>query len=319
MSRAIRIGTRGSALALRQAGLVRQRLDQHGPTELVEIRTAGDRQPDVSISGLEGSAFFTQELDDALLDGRIDVAVHSLKDVPTLLPVGVVIAAVSAREDARDALVGREPLRWIDLGRGATVATSSVRRRAQMLRARPDLDVVDIRGNVDTRLRKLDTNRAWTATVLAAAGLRRLGLAHRIGECLPDDVMMPAPGQGALAVTAREDDARMGELLARAVHDADTAVCVTAERTLLRALEGGCQAPIGALAQWTAGADRTLRLAARLVSPDGATGVEGRMETPNADGDAARDLGLALAERLRGEGGAAILAALRPAREERRR
>lgn len=314
MNQPLRIGTRGSALARRQTGLIRDRLGPATPIELVEIRTTGDRLPHVPISGLEGSAFFTKELDEALLDGRIDAAVHSLKDIPTLLPHGIVIAAVSVREDARDALVGRGPLRWRDLPRGATVATSSVRRRAQLLHARPDLDVVDIRGNVDTRLEKLDTTPAWTATVLAAAGLLRLGLAHRIGERLPDDVMLPAPGQGALAVTAREGDTQVRDVLARALHDPDTAACVAAERALLRALEGGCQAPIGAYAEWTAGSPRTVRLAARLVSPDGTSGVEGRMEATNPDSDAAHRLGLALAEQLRGRGGEAILDAVRASR-----
>ena len=213
----------------------------------VEIKTTGDLTPDVPLARIGSRALFTKQIDDALLEGRIDLAVHSLKDLPTELPAGITVAAVSAREDPRDALVGHGPLRWNDLPQGAVVATSSLRRRAQLLGARPDFQVVDLRGNVDTRLAKLDAQSDWTAIVLATAGLVRLGLGHRIGERLPPDVMLPAPGQGALAVTVRASDCGTALAARRAVHDQEAALEVAAERAFLRRLEGGCQVPVAAL------------------------------------------------------------------------
>jgi hydroxymethylbilane synthase len=311
MTAALRIGTRGSALARIQAAWVRDRIGARLPAELVEIRTTGDRVQDVPLSAVEGKAFFTRELDEALLDGRIDLAVHSLKDLPTELPDGVELAAVSPREDARDALVGRGPLRWAELPRGAAVATSSVRRRAQLLRSRPDLTVVDIRGNVDTRLARLQANPDWSATVLAVAGLVRLGLEARIGERLAPEVMLPAPGQGALAVTARRGDAARLALLRAEVHHHPTALAVAAERAVLLGLEGGCQAPIGA---WGDPMAEGVRLTARLVSPDGRESVEASLMEPVAEEAAAAELGLALAARLRRQGGDGILARIRAQR-----
>jgi hydroxymethylbilane synthase len=311
MTAALRIGTRGSALARIQAAWVRDRVCQRVAAELVEIRTAGDRILQVPLSAVEGKAFFTRELDEALLDGRIDLAIHSLKDLPTELPDGVELAAVSPREDPRDALVGRGPLRWAELRRGAVVATSSVRRRAQLLRARPDLSVVEVRGNVDGRLARLDAHPEWSAAVLAVAGLSRLGLEARIGERLPAEVMLPAPGQGALAVTTRRvDRTRLAPLLT-AVHDPATALAVAAERAVLLGLEGGCQAPIGA---WAEPMGPRIRLAARLVAPDGREAVEGSLTEPVGDETAAAELGLALAARLRREGGDEILGRIRAQR-----
>jgi hydroxymethylbilane synthase len=311
----LKIGTRSSALAVWQTERVRSLLRAAGcETERVEIKTTGDLTPDVALAQIGSRALFTKQIDDALLENRIDLAVHSLKDLPTELPTGIIIAAVSAREDPRDALVGRTPLRWSDLSSGAVIATSSLRRRAQLLNARPDLQIVDIRGNVDTRLAKLDARPEWSGIVLATAGLVRLGRADRIGERLPPDVMLPAPGQGALAVTVRTDDAEVQRAVHRAVHDAATSVEVAAERAFLRRLEGGCQVPVAAHAQLEGTSSRSrLRLRGRVISLGGESMVEGRDAGPASDDAAAAALGTALAERLLGEGAATILAKVREA------
>jgi hydroxymethylbilane synthase len=311
MSSPLRVGTRGSALALWQTEQMRARLAEAGvPTERLEIRTTGDMQQQVPLSRIGSRALFTRQIDDAMLEGRIDLAVHSLKDLPTTLPDGIVLAAVAEREDPRDALVGRGPLRWDELPRGATLATSSLRRRAQLLWQRPDLTVVDIRGNVDTRLAKLDRQEAWSGILLAAAGLIRLGLGGRIGERLPPEVMLPAPGQGALAVTARAGDAA-AIAAARVVHDVATAIAVAAERAFLRRLEGGCQVPVAALARRGSPSSGTLELHGRLASLGGERAVEGQERGEAADEPAAERIGLRLAERLLGEGGGEILAEVR--------
>jgi hydroxymethylbilane synthase len=309
----LRIGTRGSALALWQTERVRSLLEAAGcATERVEIRTTGDLIQDVPLTRIGARAVFTKQIDDALLAERIDLAVHSLKDLPTTLPAGIELAAVSEREDFHDALVGRSPLRWADVPEGATIATSSLRRRAQLLHSRPDLSISDIRGNVDTRLAKLDANAEWTATVLAAAGLIRLGLGHRIGERLPLEVMLPAPGQGALAVTVREGDTRSFQAARAAVHHELTAIAVAAERAFLRRLEGGCQVPVGAHAELENLADGTeLRLRGRIVSLLGERVAEGHAIAAHADHNAAAALGASLAERLLAGGGAEILAGVR--------
>ena len=301
----LRVGTRGSALALWQTEAVRTRLHALGyATERLEIRTTGDVVLDIPLASIGSRALFTKQLDDAMLEGRIDLAVHSLKDLPTQLPAGIRIAAISLREDPRDALVGRGPLRWRDVPTGATIATSSLRRRAQLLSARPDLSVVDVRGNVDTRLAKLDRSDLWSATLLATAGLVRLGLAARIGERLDPALMLPAPGQGALAVTTRSDDARAAAAAA-VLHHEPTATAVTAERAFLRRLEGGCQVPVAALAELV---DGQLRLRGRVTSLDGSVVVEGER---SAAPDAAAALGLALAEELIGRGADRVLAEVR--------
>jgi hydroxymethylbilane synthase len=310
---ALRVGTRGSALALWQTEQIRERLTDAGhPTEQIEIRTTGDIVQDVPLARIGSAALFTRQIDDAMLAGRIDVAVHSLKDLPTELPRGIVIAAIGEREDPSDALVGRGPLRWSEMPLGATVATSSLRRKAQLLHARPDLRAQDIRGNVDTRLAKLDGNRDWSAILLASAGLLRLGLGHRIGERLPPEVMLPAPGQGALAVTARADDAEAIAAARAAVHHAPSALAVSAERAFLRRLEGGCQVPVAALATLeSAGGATALRLHGRVISLGGDRIAEGQerglVRTPQ---DAER-LGSSLADRLLAEGAAGILADVR--------
>ncbi|HEU4698247.1 MAG TPA: hydroxymethylbilane synthase, partial [Gemmatimonadales bacterium] len=311
----LRVGTRASALALWQTERVRALLDAAGvATERIEITTTGDAVRDVPLSRIGTRGLFTRQLDEAMLEGRIDLAVHSLKDLPTRLPAGIALAAVSDREDPRDALVGRGPLAWAVVPEGATIATGSLRRRAQLLRARPDLGIAEIRGNVDTRLAKLDARPEWTAVVLASAGLDRLGFAHRIGERLPLTWMLPAPGQGALAVTARADDAAAQEVAQRVVEHAPTAIATAAERAFLRRLEGGCSVPVAAYAEAgpaEQGGGYRLTLSGRVTALDGteaAEGVEGATVRDAAEADA---VGLALAERLIAGGADLILAAAR--------
>jgi hydroxymethylbilane synthase len=304
----LRIGTRASALALWQTEHVRARLQAAGcATQRIEIRTTGDIVQDVPLAQIGGRALFTRQIDDAMLEGRIDLAVHSLKDLPTTLPAGIALVAVGEREDPRDALVGRGPVVWADLPEGAVLATSSLRRRAQLLHVRSDLEIRDIRGNVDTRLAKLDATPEWSGILLAAAGLVRLGFESRIGQRLPPEIMLPAPGQGALAVTARSGD-HTAAAAARALHHGPTAVAVAAERAFLRTLEGGCQVPVAAQAVVEHG---TLRLHGRVVSLRGERGVEGQELGPTRDEREADDLGVRLAERLLEDGAASILAEVR--------
>jgi hydroxymethylbilane synthase len=227
------------------------------------------------------------------------------------MPDGIALVAVGERGDPSDALVGRGPILWGDLPPGAVLATSSLRRRAQLLHLRPDLQVRDIRGNVDTRLAKLDANVEWSAILLASAGLVRLGLGDRIGQRLPPELMLPAPGQGALAITARAGDAPAAAAAARAVHHTATALAVAAERAFLRTLEGGCQVPVAAHAEPDAAG--RLRLHGRVVSLGGERGVEGVETGAAADEEQAAELGVALAERLLGDGAASILAEVRAA------
>jgi hydroxymethylbilane synthase len=289
---------------------VRSRLAGAGvATGRVEIRTTGDAIQDVPLASIGSRALFTKQIDDAMLAGRIDLAVHSLKDLLTVLPDGIALVAVGEREDPRDALVGRGPLEWRDLPRGAVLATSSLRRRAQLLLLRPDLEVRDIRGNVDTRLAKLDATPEWTGILLAAAGLLRLGLEARIGQRLPPEVMLPAPGQGALAVTARAGDTTAAAAAA-VLHHRSTALAVTAERAFLRALEGGCQVPVAAHAEL--GREGKLRLHGRVVSLGGERGLEGVEIGAVSDEREAEAVGSALAAKLLAGGAGSILAEIRP-------
>lgn len=247
---ALRIASRGSPLAMWQSRAVQSALQAADPALQVEIevvKTTGDVILDVPLAKIGDKGLFTKELDAALLDGVADLAVHSLKDVPTRLPDGLALAAVTKREDPRDVVIlppgGRGGLYY--LKQGAKVGTSSLRRRAQLQALRTDLEIADLRGNLNTRLAKLDAG-AYDAIVLAAAGVLRLGWAERIGQYLDAPAWLPAVGQGALAVVARADRAEVIDRL-RAVHDPAAAACTAAERALLRALEGGCQVPIGAL------------------------------------------------------------------------
>jgi hydroxymethylbilane synthase len=308
----LRIGTRGSALAVWQTELVRSLLASAGyQTERVEIKTTGDLAPETPLARIGSRALFTKQIDDALLEHRVDLAVHSLKDLPTQLPPGILIGAVGKRDDPRDAFVGKRATAIFDLPGSALVGTSSLRRRAQLLHYRPDLQVTDLRGNVDTRLAKLDSHPEWGGIILAAAGLIRLGLQHRITEWLAPEIMLPPPGQGALAVTVRAEDSTVAAAVRGALHDPATALHVAAERAFLHALEGGCQVPVAALAVPVGDQRHLLRLRGRVVSPDGKNLVEGTQVGPVVQPEEAEALGAALAEQLLKEGAGAILAETR--------
>jgi len=294
------IGSRGSQLALWQARWIQARLESLGvASRLKIIHTTGDKITDVALSKVGTKGLFTKEIEEALLDHSIDLAVHSLKDMPTELPAGLILAAIPEREDPRDAIVGG---RLVSLKQGAHVGTSSLRRAAQLRVIRPDLEISDIRGNLDTRLRKLDEGK-YDAIVLASAGLRRLGWEDRITDLLDPEVMCPAVGQGALAVETRDDSGEAREICRRLEH-AETRIGVTAERALLAALGGGCQVPIGAHATLHG---PNVRMRAIVVSPDGAQVI--RKEASGRAEDAAT-LGRALGDELLAEGGATILEAV---------
>jgi hydroxymethylbilane synthase len=296
MTQTLLIGSRGSQLALWQARHVQQRLAALGVSTSIEIiRTTGDKITDVPLAKVGSKGLFTKEIEAALLDGRIDLAVHSLKDLPTDLPAGLTIAAIPERELAYDALIGST---LAALPAGAVVGTSSLRRAAQLRRLRPDLVIESVRGNLDTRLRKLEEGR-YQAILLAAAGLRRLGWADRIAELLPPDVMCPAVGQGALAIETREAGAALEAC--RALDHAPTRAAVEAERAVLASLGGGCQVPIGASATIE---DEMLTVHAMVAAPDGSTLLSGTLSGPAAE---ARLLGAALASRLLDQGARVIL------------
>ncbi len=291
----LRVGTRGSALARAQTGQVIARLKEQWPgleVEMVVITTKGDLTLDTPLHQVGGKGLFVKEIEEALLAGEIDLAVHSAKDVPAELPAGLGLVAHPRRADPRDALISREGLALERLPRGARVGSSSLRRVFQLRHLRPDLQVEPLRGNVDTRLRRLEEGR-FDAIVLAAAGLGRLGLADRVTEYLDPEVFIPAVGQGALALEARCDDARTRELAA-AIDDEETALALAAERAFLAGIEGGCQVPAGAHARLMG--DR-LVLSGFLASPDGAFFARDRVEGPSGREEAVR-LGNALAERL---------------------
>ncbi len=302
----VRIGTRSSELARWQANHVAGRLRSHptGPTvELEYIQTEGDKILDVALSRLPGKAFFTKELEQAILDGRVDLAVHSMKDVETEVPQGLTLGAVLEREDPRDVLIAREGLRLETLPEGAVVGTSSLRRSAFLRRWRPDLRIKDLRGNVPTRLDKLDSG-AYDAIVLAAAGVKRLGRDDRITDYFTPEILLPAVSQGAITVQFRSGDERVGALVSTLEHPA-TRAATTAERALLRTVEGGCQIPVGAHATMDNG---TLSLDAVICSLDGRESVAGTTRGSATDAEA---LGEALAHDLLGRGGDSILAAIR--------
>ena len=339
--RTLVIGTRGSPLAIWQAEHVAARLGETCPglsVRLERIRTTGDRILDVPLAQVGGKALFVKEIEEALLAGRVDLAVHSMKDVPTDLPAGLAIAAIPRREDPADVLISREGRRLADLPRGARVGTSSLRRQSQLLQHRPDLVVVGLRGNLDTRIRKLDSE-GLDAIVLAAAGVKRLGLDRLVTEVLPPDIVLPAVGQGALGIeirmpnaecrmpsgdagepraAGREPQGRGGEggqggrqsgeageptvaEIVRALDDPVSHLAVRAERAMLRGLGGGCQVPIAALAA----VDGTALLLRGLIAgTDGAAMIRGEARGTTADPDA---VGHALAVELLARGGRVIL------------
>ncbi len=301
------IGTRGSTLALWQTQYVVERLRDASPeldVQVETIQTRGDLVRDRALSQVGGKGLFVKEIENALSSGEIDLAVHSLKDMPTEQPQGLTLGAILERADPRDALVVRGGKG--DLGSlppRARVGTSSLRRRAQLLAARPDLQVLDLRGNVDTRLRKLREGQ-YDAVVLAVAGLVRLGHSDAIGQSLPVELMLPAVGQGALCVEVRADDAATGDLIASLDHPA-TRQAAAAERAFLRRLEGGCQVPIGAYAEVR---DNRLHLQGLIAALDGSRLVRDEVRGPAAG---AAGMGSDLAERLLAAGGEAILEGVR--------
>jgi hydroxymethylbilane synthase len=282
----LKIGTRGSALALAQAHEVRDRLvAAHGLSVdaigIDVIKTTGDQVTDRPLAEIGGKGLFTKDIEEALLDGRIDMAVHSTKDMPTLLPEGLQLTAYLEREDVRDAFIGRSERRLGDLPGGAMVGTSSLRRQALVRRLRPDLQVQTYRGNVQTRLRKLDEG-VVDATLLAYAGLRRLSLADVVTELLPLETFPPAPGQGAICVETRVDDGRIIELL-RGIHHAETGISLACERAFLATLDGSCRTPI---AGYTKLDGERLSFYGMILTPDGTEAHE--IEAEGMAGDAAR-------------------------------
>lgn len=301
----LKIATRQSPLALWQAEHVRARLmAQHAglQVELVTFVTQGDRILDTPLAKIGGKGLFVKELENALLDGRADLAVHSMKDVPMQLPPGLILAVTCEREDPLDAFVSNHHDSFAALPTGAVVGTSSLRRRCQLLAARPDLQVVDLRGNVGTRLSKLDQGQ-YDAIILASAGLRRLGLATRIREQLEPQLSLPAVGQGALGLECRADDDQTLNWIA-CLNDPVTASCVRAERAFNAHLQGGCQVPIAAFAQLQG---NTLHMEGRVGAPDGQPLLCAQRSGP---ADQPETLGIALAEQLLDMGAGPLLAAL---------
>jgi hydroxymethylbilane synthase len=288
----LRIGTRGSILAKWQAEFVRKQIFQASGMEgeIIIIKTTGDKLQQSSLSQIGGKGIFIKELEDALLEESIDVAVHSVKDIPTEVPPKLSFPAICRREDVRDCLVSGNGATLANLRRGARVGTGSLRRQAQLRHARPDLDIRDLRGNVDTRLRKVEAGE-YDAVMLAKAGLDRLGWAHRISETLSPEVCMPAVGQGALGVECRASDAETSDVLEK-LNDAETRTAIVAERTLLSVLQGGCQVPLGAWARIERG---ELVLDACVCSVDGLQYVKQRAAAPP---DQARGLGERMAQLL---------------------
>lgn len=307
-----RIGARGSRLSLWQANWVKTRIEQSVPdaeVEIVVIATQGDMVQDLSIFAKGDKGVFTVEIERALLEGRIDLAVHSAKDLPTVLPEGLVISAFSERENPLDALVSASGRGLDALPSGARIGSSSLRRQALLLHHRPDLRVEPLRGNLDTRLRKLDEGQC-EALVLAQAGLARLGWGDRVTEILPPELMLPAVGQGALALETREEDVVTRATVAF-LDDLPTRRSLEAERALLHALEAGCRAPV---AGWGRAFGDRLLLEGLVASPDGRLVVRDSLE---GDPAFAAELGLKLADRLLSQGAAAILRPLLAPRKDR--
>ena len=299
------IASRKSRLALWQTEHVRNRLASLHPgvrVEILPLSTRGDEIVDRSLAKIGGKGLFVKELEAALADGRADIAVHSAKDVPVAMPAGFELSAILAREDPRDAFVSNAYSSLDALPRGAVVGTSSLRREAQLRSRHPGLDVRPLRGNVETRLMKLDRGD-YGAVVLAVAGLKRLGLTARLRSVLDPEVSLPAPGQGALAIECRAGRTDLAALLAP-LDDSATAACVRAERAVSRALGGSCQVPLGAYGEM---ADGVLRLRGVVASPDGARVVRGEVR---GDARTPERAGEALAAELRRRGAAEILAAL---------
>lgn len=297
----LRIGSRGSKLALWQANHIRVRLEREcgASAEIIVIKTSGDRSQTQPLGEIGGKGIFVKEIEDALLEDKVELAVHSSKDLPTETPAGLCFPAICIRDDVRDALISKSGASLADLPHGARIGTSSLRRQAQLRHARPDLQFVDMRGNVDTRLAKLDRGDC-DAIVLAKAGLDRLGWSSRITEVLSVEISLPAVGQGALAIEARESEREIASVLAKLNHT-ETRAAVFAERALLREVQGGCQIPLGA---WARIEDGQLMLDACIASLDGAKYIRKRVSGPVAEPES---LGIRAGRELIAAGGAEIL------------
>ena len=301
----LKIATRQSPLALWQAEHIRARLQElHADlqVELVTFVTQGDKILDTPLAKIGGKGLFVKELEAALLDGRADLAVHSMKDVPMALPEGLSLAVICEREDPLDAFVSNSYTSFDELPQGAKVGTSSLRRKSQILKARPDLEIIDLRGNVGTRLSKLDAGN-YDAIILASAGLKRLGLADRIRHTLKPAVSLPAVGQGALGLECRDRDQAVLDLILPLLH-AETDACVRAERAFNTYLEGGCQVPIAGYATLQ---DGTIAIEGRVGSVDGTTLLKAELQ---GDVNQAEQLGVALAQNLLAQGAGDLLKAL---------
>jgi len=298
--KSLRIGTRGSALARWQAEFVRSGLARHGvAAELVIIRTSGDRDRQSSLRVIGGKSVFTKELEDALVEERIDLAVHSMKDMPVTLPAGLEISAICEREDVRDALISRDGLKLDQLPSGARIGTSSLRRQAQLRHYRGDLEMVEMRGNVDTRLAKL-AQGDYHAIVLAKAGLDRLGKSEQISEIMSPEICLPAAGQGAIGIETRKREDEFSPAVRKLSHHLSR-VAVEAERTVLAGLEGGCQVPIGAWARMESG---SLRIDACVLSADGGESIR---ESRTGSCENATELGRSVAAALLDRGADRLL------------
>lgn len=305
MERGLKLGTRGSRLALAQAEWVANKLKNRWPNLVVSleaIKTTGDKILDVPLAKVGGKGLFVKEIEEALLDGRIDLAVHSLKDLPAQLPQGLTIGATPIREDPRDVLISKEGRTFSELPERARIGTSSLRRKVQLLHARPDLEILPLRGNLDTRIRKLETEDL-DAIVVAAAGVKRLRVEGRVTEYLLDEISIPAIGQGALAVEVREDDEETLKLV-KALDHWETRQAATAERAFLQRLFGSCQVPIAAYAKIQNG---RLIISGMVASLDGKRLVR---ETVEGNPYSAEALGTALAEKLLASGADEILKAI---------
>jgi hydroxymethylbilane synthase len=303
MKKLIKIATRKSMLALTQSTWIKDQIEAHHPgvaVELVKIVTKGDKITDVPLAMVGGKGLFVKEIEESMLRGEADLAVHSMKDVPAELPEGLFLGVVPKRENPRDAFISHQCTTLAELKQGARVGTSSLRRRAQIANSRPDLEIIDLRGNVETRLRKLDEGQ-FDAVILATAGLNRLGLGERVTSHFSPEEMLPAVAQGALGLELRKDDPEVHDLISF-LHDEKTAVAVEAERAFLKRLEGGCQVPLGAFAELREG---ELIVTGLIASVDGRELLRRSLTGPSAE---AATLGVQLAEELLGMGGQRILA-----------
>ncbi len=302
----IKIGTRGSQLALYQANKLKSELVEQFPGtdfEIIVIKTKGDKILDVALSKIGDKGLFTKEIENALLDGRIDMAVHSLKDLPTVLPEGLKLGAVLKRGEFRDALVSTDGRKLSDLNNDDVIATSSLRRRAQLLKINPDFNIVDIRGNVNTRIKKMKDGYC-TAMVMAAAGLQRLGLNEYISEIIDENAIIPAVSQGIIAVESRSNDQRINAFLER-INDEESLTAGTAERTFLNVLEGGCQIPVGC---YTGFEKDTFSIHGFISKPDGSQFISGSLAGRKSD---AEEIAGQLAESFLKKGAKEIVAYIR--------